>query len=132
MNKVNLMRECNECTSDIYHEKNAVDALKLVIRATLLSQLPVEHSCTIENFYETALKKEELRANGYHEENCRYCFADIAGCTCISSFYDTNRYVYFFLLILFSYYKNIVEVGKLGTGRCRNTNLQCELGLSKL
>lgn len=97
MNKVNLMRECNECKSDLYHEKNAVDALKLVIRATLLSQLPREHRSTIENFYETALKTEELRANGCQEENCRYCFADIGGCTCISSFYDTNRYVFFFL-----------------------------------
>lgn len=91
MAKVDAMRECNRLDTHIYNEKNAIDALKLTIRATLLAQLPIEHKTIIENFYELALKMEEGRGNISIDETCKICTLEVVHCNCMHIFYETNK-----------------------------------------
>lgn len=84
MPRLNALREPNE-RNFIYGESDAGEALKLIIRATLLSQLPVDHTKVIEDFYDTALNVEDT--DGYLNERCVLCMKD----NCTDCFYDTNR-----------------------------------------
>lgn len=93
MANIDAMREYNGISTHIYNEKHAIDALKLIIRATLLAKLPVKHDNTIKNFYEIALRQEEGRENVADDETCKTCLLELAECNCIESFYETNRCV---------------------------------------
>lgn len=103
MIKLDLLRKYADVKQPIYNEKSAVDALKLIIRSILLSQLPVSHKTIIENFYETALRKEENKNNESMDEMCGVCVLTVTECTCLHNFYETNRYCPFcrFELVLF-------------------------------
>ncbi|KAF5286722.1 hypothetical protein FQR65_LT12455 [Abscondita terminalis] len=68
MRNVNVLRERGHCNEVVYGERNSVQVLKVIIRATLLSQLPLQHSKVIEYFYETGLKMED-RDNRFQEKN---------------------------------------------------------------
>lgn len=89
--KINLMRECNNHRVNIYNECDAVESLKVIIRATILSQLPLDHKSVIENFYELALRLEEQRNGSGSEVRCTVCAADISKCSCTQCFANTNR-----------------------------------------
>lgn len=91
MIKLDLLRSYADIKTPIYNEKTAVDALKLIIRAVLLSQLPTTHKYIIENFYKTALKKEENKNNDSFDETCAICLLNNNECSCLNNFYETNR-----------------------------------------
>ncbi|KAK4877403.1 hypothetical protein RN001_009909 [Aquatica leii] len=88
MRNVNVLRERSRCTEAVYGEKNAVQVLKVIIRATLLSQLPSEHNKIIEHFYETGLKMND---GHFQEKVCEVCLKDSINCRCLNCFYETNR-----------------------------------------
>lgn len=89
MAKLDLIQRDVKLRNSVYNEKSALDAFKLSMRAALLSQLPISHKTIIENFYETALKKEE---NKNEEEACKVCLLNNNECTCLQNFDVTNRY----------------------------------------
>uniref|UniRef100_A0A1Y1LHN2 Uncharacterized protein n=1 Tax=Photinus pyralis TaxID=7054 RepID=A0A1Y1LHN2_PHOPY len=73
---------CN--SKPIYNAENATDSLKLIIRATLLSQLPLNYNKIIEEFYETALKLENN-----DDTACPVC-GNEPECSCLIYFHATN------------------------------------------
>lgn len=88
MAKLDLLQRDMKLSNSVYNEKSALDAFKLSMRAALLSQLPISHKTIIENFYKTALRKEENK-NG--DEVCKVCLLNIDECTCLQNFDLTNR-----------------------------------------
>lgn len=94
MAKLDLLQEEENREKYIYGKRSAVQALKVGIRAALLSKLPVSHKTIIENFYETALKKEEKKDVEAVNEVCGICALNDNECLCLQNFYDTNRYLY--------------------------------------
>lgn len=91
MAKLDLLQEENT-EKLIYGKRSAVQAFKVSLRSALLSKLPVSHKTIIENFYETALKKEEKIDTEVVREICAICVQNEKKCECLRNFYDTNRY----------------------------------------
>lgn len=89
INRLDILREKTQFKDLIYGEENAVNGFKLIIRATLLSQLPLDHNIIIEEFYETALKMEDTSIN---DKQCTVCVSEKTRCNCPQRFHDTNRY----------------------------------------
>ncbi|KAF2885750.1 hypothetical protein ILUMI_20423 [Ignelater luminosus] len=85
MSRLNALCDSNEYSDVTCCKNDSAETLKLIIRATLLSQLPVEHTKVIEDFYDAALNVEDT--DGYLNERCVLCTKD----NCIDCFYDTNR-----------------------------------------
>ncbi|KAK5642898.1 hypothetical protein RI129_009065 [Pyrocoelia pectoralis] len=83
MNNVSLL--CNN--KQIYNSENSTDALKLIIRASLLSQLPSNYNKIIEEFYETALKLEGK--DNTQNIACPVCRRE-QDCLCLTYFHNTN------------------------------------------
>lgn len=96
MNKLEqVLSDCaSVCT--MYGESSVLCAFKLLVRATLLAQLPPDHTKTVENFYEIAFRAfcnldEE---NPSEEVQCAGCLQECQQCECpriCSVFYDTNK-----------------------------------------
>ena len=94
--KLELLRCTAERTATICGEKTATGALKVTMRAALLSQIPLNCNSVIKNFYDVALKNEENEEN--FEGDCPVCLCR-ERCMCSQYFYQTNRLVIFFYLI---------------------------------
>lgn len=88
--KLDLLQEEGHTKKLFYGKETATEALKLTIRAALLSTLPVSHKTIIEMFYETALRKEEKKDV---DKVCEVCVLDDNQCCCLHNFYATNRYL---------------------------------------
>lgn len=73
----------------IYHQKKNADALKLIFRSALLSQLPLNYSKIIKYFYEIGLKFEE-RDIEIGEEHCSICNLNNDCCHCAQYFFEVN------------------------------------------
>lgn len=57
--RLEKMRTTFNISKSIYNEETVVAALKLILRATILSQLPIDYKCVIENFYEVMLRFQD-------------------------------------------------------------------------
>ncbi|RZC36665.1 anaphase-promoting complex subunit 2 [Asbolus verrucosus] len=90
VNKLILLRETNDYKKPVYNQTCLHEALKLIVKAVLLSQLPINYQRMISNFYETALKMqdpEEENPNG----QCIICLQEQYICSCINMFQETNK-----------------------------------------
>lgn len=86
-----MMRKKNQHNDPVKGQDNLKDALKLIIRSALLSQLPVGKKEIIRDFYEIALKME-VRCDFHDAEViCKGCGNNTRECCCSKNFYQTNR-----------------------------------------
>lgn len=94
---LNDLRNSNKSIELVYGQMDAVVAIKLILRSTLLSQLPLNHERIIRDCYETALQMED--SNGYlqSERLCTLCGREGLNCRCLDCFYETNRYFFDFV-----------------------------------
>lgn len=99
INKLEKFRTDFTLKSSIYGETTVLNAFKLLVRATLLSQLPPYHTKTIDSFYEDAFRAFCNLDEVKNEDECSGCLRETAQCECANicnMFYDTNRYLIFF------------------------------------
>lgn len=68
----------------VYNEISACEALKVIVRASVRSQLPIEYKKTMESFYKVALSLEENS-----DEECMHC--TINTCQCLFLFEEANK-----------------------------------------
>ncbi|KAJ8928110.1 hypothetical protein NQ314_019336 [Rhamnusium bicolor] len=59
ISKLELFRQATQLDDLVYNENCVHNALKLILKATLLSQLNLDYQLVVMNFYETALKMED-------------------------------------------------------------------------
>ncbi|XP_011163041.2 anaphase-promoting complex subunit 2 isoform X2 [Solenopsis invicta] len=71
---------------------------KLIVRATLLSQLPLRHECIVEHFYKIAFNvfcnSDNLSQESMGEIQCTGCDQEMKNCRCqmiVYMFHETNR-----------------------------------------
>lgn len=88
-NRLDLYRKMYDYTAKIYNENNARDAFKLILRATILSQLPTEYKTTIEYFYKIVLCLDDSVDN--LSDQCAYCSNNQTECLCVMQFHDVNK-----------------------------------------
>lgn len=85
------MRKSTNFKECVYGESNLKDALKLILRAALLSQFPTDRNENIHNFYKIALRMEDNQDQNHGEKFCQACLFENEKCTCAQYFYETNR-----------------------------------------
>ncbi|XP_066260255.1 anaphase-promoting complex subunit 2 [Euwallacea similis] len=90
ISRLELFRQSADVVKVPYEEKNVQDALKLILKATLFAQMHVDYQSVTMNFYETALKMEDLDESN-SEGKCIVCDQDNVGCYCMHMFQETNR-----------------------------------------
>lgn len=100
MQKLNMFKQATHLESSVYNEECAHSALKLMLRATMLSQLSSDYQQVVMHFYECALKMEDIEE--INDGNCTVCSQDNIHCNCLYLFQETNRYS--FLSVIFSHY----------------------------
>lgn len=71
-----------------YNEPTIHDSLRLILRATLFSQLHVDYQTLVIEFYEMVLRMEDREENN---TPCLICFQVEPYCNCFHSFEETNR-----------------------------------------
>ncbi|GLV33864.1 morula [Carabus blaptoides fortunei] len=95
MNKLEKVLSDCSTTCTMYGEASVLSAFKLLVRSTLLAQLPPDHKKTVENFYEIAFKAFcNLDEAGNEDVPCGGCQQDGQQCHCpkiCSVFYETNK-----------------------------------------
>jgi hypothetical protein len=79
-------------TKPVYNQSCLHEALRLIVKAVLLSQLPVDYQWLISSFYETALKMQDLEEENGMNEQCIVCLQEHYSCSCLEIFENTNRY----------------------------------------
>ncbi|CAH1101110.1 unnamed protein product [Psylliodes chrysocephalus] len=89
MRKLEMFRQATDIEEQVYNEKNVYDALKLILKATLLSQLNLDYQLVVMNFYEAALKTDDVDEN--NEGQCIICSQESLHCNCMHLFQETNR-----------------------------------------
>lgn len=92
MRKLEMFRQATDIEEQVYNEKNVYDALKLILKATLLSQLNLDYQLVVMNFYEAALKTDDVDEN--NEGQCIICSQESLHCNCMHLFQETNRCVF--------------------------------------
>ncbi|KAJ8945964.1 hypothetical protein NQ318_016792 [Aromia moschata] len=88
ISKLELFRQATQLEALVYNEKCVHDALRLILKATLLSQLNLDYQIVVMNFYETALKMEDAEEN---DGQCIICLQESLHCNCLHLFQETNR-----------------------------------------
>lgn len=83
MNKLGILRNAMGSNKPIYNLNCLHDVLRLILRASLLAQIPNDYQLIISNFYETALKMME-------SEICDVCLQQTYDCSCSQIFHETN------------------------------------------
>ncbi|EFA00073.1 anaphase-promoting complex subunit 2 [Tribolium castaneum] len=91
INKLILLREASNFTKPVYNQTCLHEALKLIVRAVLLSQLPIDHEWMIVNFYETALKMQDPEEENSTSGECVVCMQEEFSCSCREMFEETNK-----------------------------------------
>ncbi|CAH1119635.1 unnamed protein product [Phaedon cochleariae] len=89
MRKLDIFRQATELEELVNSEKCLNKALKLIFKATLLSQLNLDYQTTVMSFYESALRMEDLD-EGYNGQ-CIICSQESLHCNCMNLFKETNR-----------------------------------------
>lgn len=89
MQKLNMFKKATNLDDLVYKEPCVHSAMKLILRASLLSQLNLEYQPVVMHFYEAALKMEDIdEVNGI----CIICAQESISCNCLHLFQETNRY----------------------------------------
>lgn len=89
--RLDTLRKNTDYTKPIYPAVySAPEAVKIIIRASLLAQIPLDYGRIVEHFYQTGLNIEDPD-NESHLEDCDKVLENNACCSCLSSFYETNR-----------------------------------------
>ncbi|KAH1004226.1 hypothetical protein HUJ04_004012 [Dendroctonus ponderosae] len=87
-----LFRQCTHVTKIPYNEKTINNALKLILKATVLAQSPLNYQAVTLSFYETALRIEDVDSYlGFDSGHCAACDQD--SCNCLHLLQETNRCV---------------------------------------
>lgn len=89
MQKLNMFKEAMKLEDLVYNESCVHSALKLMLRATMLSQLNLQYQQIVMNFYECALKMEDIEA--LNDGKCLVCSQENLRCNCLHLFQETNR-----------------------------------------
>ncbi|KAH1010781.1 hypothetical protein HUJ05_005025 [Dendroctonus ponderosae] len=85
-----LFRQCTHVTKIPYNEKTINNALKLILKATVLAQSPLNYQAVTLSFYETALRIEDVDSYlGFDSGHCAACDQD--SCNCLHLLQETNR-----------------------------------------
>lgn len=91
-----LNSSCND-NKLIYGEKNLVLGFKQLVRATLLSQLPIDFQCIINQFYKISFNvfdNEYENSDMGEDIMCSGCGNEYSDCNCayiVKVFHETNR-----------------------------------------
>ncbi|XP_063910083.1 anaphase-promoting complex subunit 2 [Zophobas morio] len=91
MNKLIVLREASNVAKPVYNHACLHEALKLIVKAVLLSQLPVDQQWLILSFYEKALKRQDCEEESYGNEQCCGCLQEQYVCQCVEMFQETNK-----------------------------------------
>lgn len=91
MQKLLMFKQAAKLNDQIYNEPCALSALKLMLRSTMLSQLNCNYQYVVMNFYECALKMEDIEET--NDCACVVC-SQKGGCNCLHLFQETNRYLF--------------------------------------
>lgn len=89
MQRLKMFKQATQLDDPIYNETCLESALKLILKATMLSQLNLEYQSVVLNFYECALKMEDIEEN--NDGKCTVCYQENIQCNCIYLFQETNR-----------------------------------------
>ncbi|XP_056634771.1 anaphase-promoting complex subunit 2 [Diorhabda sublineata] len=89
MSKLELFREATYLNELVYNQKDMHNALKLILKATLLSQIHLDYQVIVMNFYKVALKMEDVDENNFGQ--CIICSQESLHCNCMHLFQETNR-----------------------------------------
>lgn len=87
MSRLEGFAKACDITEIPYNEPSWDSALKLILKANLFAQLVVDYQSTTMEFYEAALRMEDL------DEGCLVCQQDQSCCDCLHLFQETNRLV---------------------------------------
>lgn len=90
MSRLEVFAKACDIAEVPYNESNWGSALKLILKANLFAQLDVDYQSTTMEFYEAALRMEDL------DEGCLECLVcqqDQTCCNCLHLFQETNRLV---------------------------------------
>lgn len=91
VSRLDLFRQATKLTAVPYNEDTVQDCLKLIVKATLFAQLHVDYQVVTMNFYEAALKMEDVDdANA--DGQCIVCVQESLNCNCLHLFQETNRF----------------------------------------
>lgn len=91
-----LNNSCSDSTP-IYGERDVVLGFKQLVRATLLSQLPLDFHIIINHFYKVSFnvfENEYEKSDMGEDVMCSGCSNDLSECNCayiVKVFHDTNR-----------------------------------------
>lgn len=91
-----LNNSCND-NKPIYGEKDVVLGFKQLVRATLLSQLPLDYQVLINHFYKVSFNvfdNEYENSDMGEDVMCSGCLNECSDCNCmyiVKVFHDTNR-----------------------------------------
>lgn len=95
----NLTILCNSCCDNklIYGERDVTSGFKQLLRATLLSQLPLDFHVIINHFYKVSFNvfdNEYENSDMSEDVMCSGCWNEYSDCNCayiVKVFHDTNR-----------------------------------------
>lgn len=90
MQKLDMFKQATKLNDFVYNEACVHSALKLMLRATLLSQLNLNYQPIVSNFYEVVLKMEDVEET--NDGKCTICCQESVQCNCVHLFQETNRY----------------------------------------
>nr|XP_023028180.1 anaphase-promoting complex subunit 2 [Leptinotarsa decemlineata] len=89
VSKLGMFKKIIELEESLYNENCDHNALKLILRATLLSELNLDYQTVVMNFYEAALKMEDIEQG--NDSQCIICSQERLHCNCLHLFQETNR-----------------------------------------
>ncbi|KAG5876105.1 hypothetical protein JTB14_013685 [Gonioctena quinquepunctata] len=89
MSKLGMFSQAADMKETPYNELGVRSALRLILKATLLSQLNLDYQTVVINFYEAALKMEDVE-QGF-DGQCIICSQERLLCNCLHLFQETNR-----------------------------------------
>lgn len=91
MNQLKLFRDTFTIDDLVYNRKDLNSVLILMLKSTLLSQLPYNYQEFIKKFYEIILDLVDTNEENTREE-CNVCSESRGTCNCLALFNETNRY----------------------------------------
>ncbi|CAG9856014.1 unnamed protein product [Phyllotreta striolata] len=87
--QLEMLKQATDIDVTMYNEDSLDDALKLILKSTLLSQLHLDYQLVVTNFYEAALKMEDVDV--IKDGVCIICSQESLHCNCMHLFQETNR-----------------------------------------